>query len=99
MKIDKINLEKLIVKNWTSFIDPRIMFAHLRELVKIHLLSPEPYSINSIRLTRCESTTSGLLIWIDYIIKSEGSPVNATSEFLLVDDKLNYIKSITSNNG
>ncbi|MCK9458452.1 MAG: hypothetical protein M0R80_02265 [Proteobacteria bacterium] len=86
MKIDKQNFEKLGIKNWSSFIDPRQLFAHLA------ILADEQLSIKgkvtSIRITRFELSLKGIIIWIEYIVNYNAASVNIISEFLLVNDEL-----------
>ena len=86
MKIDKQNLEKLAIKNWPSFLDPRQMFLYLTTIAEeqLHIQG----KVTSIRMTRFELTLQGIIIWIEYIIKYNTSSVNATSEFLVVGDEL-----------
>ena len=92
MKIDKLNFEKLAIKNWTSFFDPRQMFSYLATIAAGYL--NEQGKITSLRITRFEPTLEGIIIWIEYNIQNKTTSVNATSEFLLIGDELKHITSV-----
>jgi hypothetical protein len=94
MKIDIKNFETLVIKNWTKFIDPRQMFSFIKEIASTHLDKQEP--INSVRLTRFELTSQGIIIWVEYIIGKKGSSVNAVSSFLLIKDEFQHLQSLVT---
>jgi len=92
VKINKENFEKLGIKNWTSFVDPRQMFSYLESIASEHL--NEKGKVISVRITRFELSQQGIIIWIDYSLNNNTILVKATSEFLLVNDELFHVKSI-----
>ena len=90
---NKENLEKLLITNWTSFID----FRELINLVKTNITnsSLQYKSITqkktNIQLSRFFPTKEGFEIWVEFM-----SPeYMTTSEFMLtLDGKIKHIQTI-----
>ena len=86
MKINKENFEKLGIKHWSSFLDPREFFLYLTNLANEQL--GVNGKVTTVRLTRFEPSLNGIIIWTEYIINYNSTSVNVISEFLLVNDEL-----------
>jgi hypothetical protein len=85
-------LEKLLIKNWTEFIDIRAMLDYAKLLaVDLGIDSPQ---VNRVTLTRFELTENGFLVWIEYSVTTPGKKVNAVSELLLRKNGFSHLKSM-----
>jgi hypothetical protein len=92
LKIEE--LEKLLLKNWSCFLDARklLEFAKLTAEQELKMRSPK---ITTLSITHCELCTTGLIFWIDYKIVDNNRFVNATTEFFLdLKGNVNHIKTI-----
>lgn len=87
-------LEKLLIKQWTEFLDIRkvIEYAKNASIEQLKFTSPK---IQSLLVTRCEIKNNGLLVWIDYKVIEKDKNVNATTEFFLeCDGTTSHVKTI-----
>lgn len=92
--LEKDKLEKLLIKNWSCFLNTRklLEFATLIAKNELKISSPK---ITTLTLSHCEIDQEGLLIWIDYKILDEGKSVNATTELILqFNGSIKYLKTI-----
>jgi hypothetical protein len=87
-------LEKILIKNWSEFLDIRKVLSYAKNIAEQQLEIQNPKIITVI-VTRCELQNNGMLIWIDYKILDFDNIVNATTEFFLeFNGKTNHIKTI-----
>lgn len=92
----KVNeFEKLLIKNWSVFLDIRkvIEYAKNTAIEQLGFQSPK---IQTLSVSRCEIQNNGLIVWIDYKILESDRKVNATTEFFLSNDgsTVRHIKTI-----
>jgi hypothetical protein len=81
---DPNKLEKLIIKNWTDFIDTRKLLNLLKTNYELDFnINPD---IKSLTVSYCELRLQGICIWISYNIIDSNQDVNITNEFLLKND-------------
>lgn len=92
---DPIKLEKLLIKHWTEFIEPKEIINLARSTAE-RQLGYSPPNIQNLKITRFELVNSNFVIWIDFIIKNQNSNVNTTIEILC--DFKGVIKNIELNN-
>lgn len=85
-------LEKLLIKNWTEFIDIRLMLDYSKQLATdLGFTSPH---VNRVTVTRFEFVENGFLVWLEYSIQTGNKNVNACSELLLTHKGFEHLKSI-----
>ena len=82
---DPRKLEKLLIKDWIQFIDPRKLLNFIKNNIeKTHnIINPK---IQSLIVSNCELKPEGISLWIDYNIVNSSSNVNITNEILLLPD-------------
>lgn len=91
---DPKNLEKLLIKDWTEYIDIRKLINFLIANIEKSLQFSNP-KIQTIIISNCIFNNNGLFVWIDYKIIDSTKVVNITSEILLKPDgSVDLIKSI-----
>jgi hypothetical protein len=76
MSINKEKLEKLLIANWTKFLDSRQLLSLATQYAKPIDSSKKP---ESLTISRFELTDKGFIIWLDFTINNK----NVTSEILL----------------
>jgi|LakMenE18May11ns_1017448.scaffolds.fasta_scaffold9607757_3 hypothetical protein len=91
---DPIKLEKLLIKDWISYIDPR----KLLELIKLNvknLFNIEEPKIQTLLISNCEFNQEGISLWVSYKIIKSNEIVNSTTQILLnPDGSVNLINTI-----
>lgn len=91
MKINIEKLEKTLIKNWAEFINPREFLAYAQSLT----VNNSDSKVTKLSTTRFELTSKGFIVWIDYILYQNNTPVNITSElFLDFEGNFHHVKSI-----
>jgi hypothetical protein len=91
---DPTNLEKLLIKDWTEYIDIRKLINFLSANVESSLQISNP-KIQTIIVSNCIFNNKGLFVWVDYKIIDSDKLVNATSEILLKpDSSIELIRTI-----
>ncbi len=90
----KTKFEKLLVKNWTEFLEIRKVIEFLKTMTIKELETTNP-KITTLSVSNCFFSERGIIIWIDYSIQNSNKIVNRTSEFLIRNDgKIEYVNSI-----
>lgn len=79
---DPTKLEKLLVKDWINFINPRNLLNFLRSNAEIKFQITNP-KIQTLMVSNCELKPEGISLWINYNIVNSNSNVNITDELLL----------------
>lgn len=64
MKINIIELEKILLANWTAFLNPREIISFITAETTKNNETNDP--ISSLTVSRFELTQNGFLIWIDF---------------------------------
>jgi len=80
MKIETEKLEKLLIANWTQFIDARQLFSFVEENIKTSM-KESMCKVNSLTITRFELSNNGFIIWLDF--KANSKSILGTIEALL----------------
>lgn len=82
---DPRKLEKLLIKDWIQFIDPRKLLNFIKNNIeKNHnIINPK---IQSLMVSNCELKPEGISLWIDYNIVNSNNNVNITNEIMLLPD-------------
>ena len=81
-------LEKLLLTNWTNFIN----YHQLLEFTNTIVTNVTPNcKINKIKLSRFEMINNGFIIWIEYY-----GPANGTIEALLTNEQLIFKQHLGS---
>lgn len=91
---DPNKLEKLLIKNWADFINPRELLSFIRNNVeqKFNITNPK---IQTLLISNCEFDNNGLFLWISYKILKSNETVNSTTKvFLNQDGTITEIKTI-----
>lgn len=91
---DPRKLEKLLIKDWTEFIDIRKLLNFLKTNAenKFNINSPK---IDTVIVSNCEMNETGIFLWIDYKLLYSNNIVNITLEVKLNrDGTLENIKTI-----
>jgi hypothetical protein len=91
---DPRKLEKLLIKDWIEFVDPRQLLNFIKNNVQNALNISDP-KIQTLLVSNCIFDKKGISLWISYkIIKTE-EVVNVTTEiFLNPDGTLENIRTI-----
>jgi hypothetical protein len=90
----KTEFEKLLVKNWTKFLEIRKVIEFLKTMTTKELETTSP-KITTISVSNCFFSERGIIVWIDYSILNSNKVVNRTSEFLIRNDgNIEYLNSI-----
>jgi spore coat protein CotF len=83
-KIYDINkIEKLLVKNWTEYIDARKMINFLTSHAKSQYDNPK---IHNLKVSNCNLLLECISLWVEYNIINSSLDVNVTSEIFLLSD-------------
>jgi len=91
---DPRNLEKLLIKDWTEFIDARKLLNFLKSNIeeKLHINNPK---IQTLLVSNAILEHQGISLWINYNIVNSSSTVNITDVVLLkVDGTIEITKTI-----
>jgi hypothetical protein len=90
--INTEELEKLLVSNWTAFLQPREILKFANEQVKnINVDSP----INNLSISRFELKSNGFLLWVEFNSTISQQKINGTIEaFLTTAGELQPIRTI-----
>lgn len=92
-------LEKLLLKNWASFIELKPFTSYVISLAKgvdlqvIYTDQEYPKNIQ-IKISRFKLTTEGFLILVEFIIPQGADTICGTSELLLTNGTFNHQKTI-----
>jgi hypothetical protein len=84
-------LEKLLVANWTSFLDFRKCLDYAGQCAVEHGGVKNPCRAEKLMVSRFEFTRDGFLLWLEYSI---GSDHFTTEVILHHDGSLTHIKTI-----
>jgi hypothetical protein len=88
------NLENLLIKHWTEFLDTRklLNFLKINAEEVLHINNPK---IQTLMVSNCELMPQGISLWINYNIVNSNGNVNITNQVLMRKDgtieNLNYI--------
>ena len=85
MLINTENLEKLLVINWTKFLDYRGLLSFIQLNNNIN-----EFKMQQLSLSRFEFTDDGFIIWADYTIDNK----QFTTELLLKDSSITHIQTV-----
>ena len=91
---DPRKLEKLLIKDWIEFINPRELLTFIKDNVKQKLnLDPK---IQTLLISNCEfDDENRLYLWISYKIIKPNEIVNSTSKVLLnYDGTISEVETI-----
>ena len=80
MIIDTIELEKILIANWTAFLNPREMIKIATEQARKNNMNGP---INGLTVSRFELNSNGFLVWMEF---SANNQQRATIEALLSTD-------------
>lgn len=87
MKINKEQLEKILIAQWTEFLNPREIIT----LITTNQNFTNKTLINNIKVTRCELFNNKLTIWIEFKYNQKDNLIELqTDEF----NNINIIKII-----
>ena len=90
------NLEQLLIKNWTEFIEVKPLINHLLNIAVIQLKVHPSSKVKKVSATRFEFSKNGFVVWFDFSIDQFGKEIKCTSEFYLTSDGIKN-NQITSN--
>jgi hypothetical protein len=103
MIINKENLEKILVTNWTQFVDIKLLRTFVQTEVSKNLNSfisipvkRNKINANNISISRFYSFNNGYIIWIEFILYIENKIVEGTIEAFTSEDD-GAIKTISKN--
>lgn len=103
MIIKEENLEKLLVANWTQFIDTKMLRDFVQTEVSKNLnsfinipIKKSSINTNSVSLSRFYLSKNGYIFWVEFILRVENKIVEGTIEGL-VSNSNNTIKVISMN--
>jgi hypothetical protein len=85
------NLEKLLIKSWTDFIEARKLLNFIVNYneTKFHY---SKFKIQTLLVSNCELKPEGITLWISYNIVKYNENVNVTNEILLnIDGTISVI--------
>jgi hypothetical protein len=91
---DPRKLEKLLIKDWMQFIDPRKLLNFIKNNIENNhdIIDPK---IQSLMVSNCELKPEGISLWIDYNIVNSNNNVNVTNEVLLLPNgDINILNTI-----
>lgn len=92
--LDPTKLEKLLIKDWTNYINPRELLNLVKNNVtnKYNIIDPK---IQTLTISYCEINQKGITLWINYNIIKSNEVVNATTEIIVnFDGKIIDTKTI-----
>jgi len=90
--IDTLKLEKLLLTNWTSFLDRKALISFAEEIAINQLNVLPPCKVHTLTLSRFELIENGFVVWIDFI--ANNNQIKITSELNLSNSGIKHIKSI-----
>ena len=91
---NKTELEKILVKNWTVFLEIRKAMEFVKTMASKELKLKNP-KIKKLSVSNCSFTDRGLIIWLESNIISSSQSVNTTTEILIRHNKnIEHIKTI-----
>jgi hypothetical protein len=96
MKIIHIDtLERILLANWTKFIDVRQLMRETQSLLdEHHLLAPNS-TIQQLSISRFELQTNGFLVWLEVTIQQQDQKIKMTIEIILSNSgQITYCTSI-----
>ena len=103
MIIKEENLEKLLVANWTQFIDTKLLRDFVQNEVPKNLnsfinipLKKTSINTNSVSLSRFYFSKHGYIFWVEFILKIENKIAEGTIEGLISSSD-NTIKTLSMN--
>ena len=84
-------LEKILVANWTAFLDFRKCLDFAGECAAKYANVEPPCRADKLTISRFEFTRGGFLIWLDYSIGT----IQLTTEVILdCDGTLTHVKTL-----
>jgi len=91
---NKTELEKILVKNWTEFLEIRKAMEFIKTMASKELKMNDP-KIKKLSVSNCSFTDRGIIFWIESNIINSNSNVNITTEILIRHNKnIEHIKTI-----
>lgn len=104
MIINEENLEKVLVANWTQFIDVSLLRDFVRNEVPKHLnsfitipIKKGSINTNNISLSRFYSFKNGYIFWVDFILHIENKIAEGTIEAFYTSGRIDRVVSINGN--
>lgn len=92
--LKKNELEKILIKNWSLFLDIRKLLELAKSIAENELNIDSP-KITTLTVSHCEIVNSEIIIWIDYKILEKKELVNATTELIMrLDGSIDVVKTI-----
>lgn len=97
--IVKENLEKLLLANWTFFLDKNKLLAFVLSVIRDQKFNVVPSTFaqkgTSIKLSKFELKDNGFVLWAEFAVPKENGTIVGTSELELRNDgSLSHIQSI-----
>jgi len=98
--INKERLEKLLITNWTSFLDRNKLLAFVLSTVrnqKFSIATSDDFTNKNVivKLSRFELTNTGFEVWADFNVPQQnGCAVGTTELALSFDGKLSHVQTI-----
>lgn len=92
--LDPTKLEKLLIKDWINYINPRELLSFIKNNVEneFNIIDPK---IQTLMISHCELNQKGIMLWINYNIIKSKEVVNATTQILFYfDGSINEIKTV-----
>ena len=97
---DADNFEKLLVANWTKFLDSSRLMAYVLQKLQEHsssldIISSEKIKTKGIKisLSKFLLTHQGFLVWIEFNAPIQGNYAVGTMELLMtLDGEFNFIQ-------
>jgi hypothetical protein len=89
--LDTQILEKILITNWTSFLDFRKCLDYAGECAFRHGDISNPCRAEKLTISRFEFTKNGFLLWLDYSVDSKEF---TTEAILCHDGSFIHIKTI-----
>lgn len=90
--INKLKLEKLLLTNWTDFLNGKALMSLAEEIAINQLDVPPPCKVHTLTLSRFELVDNGFVIWVDFT--ANNGKVKITSELNLSNSEIKHIHSI-----
>lgn len=81
MKINKEQLETILIAHWTGFLNPR----EIIDMISTQTELTDKNSIKNIKVTRCEFMNNKFTIWIEF---------NYNLENILIELETDYFNNI-----
>jgi len=83
MELNIDSLEKLLVANWTKFIDRRALINFVRDCLLQYLQKEHSCQALTATFSRFELVENGFLVWIEFKLVHETTPATGTIEALV----------------